>query len=45
VRRAAVDFALKALVGDRQRREMLDVEGLGWDGDLGAIRRTRTPEV
>ena len=35
----AVDFALRALVGDP--RDMLDLKGAGWDGDLEEIRQTR----
>jgi len=44
-KRAAIDFALRALVGDRPRREMLDLEGAGWDGKLGRMRRSRLPRV
>lgn len=44
-KRAAVDFALRALVGDRRRREMLDLEGTGWDGDIAKIRRSRVRSV
>ncbi|MDQ2913595.1 MAG: type II toxin-antitoxin system VapB family antitoxin [Chloroflexota bacterium] len=44
-KRAAIDFALRALVGDRRRREMLDLEGAGWDGDLVRMRRTRVPKI
>ena len=44
-KRAAIDFALRALVGDRKRREMLDLEGAGWDGDLVRMRATRVPKV
>jgi Arc/MetJ family transcription regulator len=40
-KRAAIDFALRALVGDRRRRDMLDLEGAGWDGELAKIRSTR----
>ena len=40
-KRAAIDFALRALVGDRVRREMLDLEGAGWEGDLPKIRSGR----
>ena len=40
-KRAAVDFALRALVGERRRREMLGLKGAGWDGDLDRIRRGR----
>lgn len=44
-KRAAIDFALRALVGDRRRREMLDLEGAGWDGDVVRMRTTRVPKV
>jgi Arc/MetJ family transcription regulator len=40
-KRAAIDFALRALVGERDRRDMLDLEGAGWDGDLQAMRTDR----
>lgn len=36
--RAAIDFALRALVGDAERRDMLDLEGTGWDVDLEEMR-------
>ena len=44
-KRAAIDFALRALVGDRRRRDMLDLEGAGWDGDLVRMRTTRVPKI
>ncbi len=44
-KRAAIDFALRALVGDRRRRDMLDLEGAGWDGDLSRIRTTRVRRI
>ncbi|MGH2498797.1 MAG: type II toxin-antitoxin system VapB family antitoxin [Candidatus Limnocylindria bacterium] len=44
-KRAAIDFALRALVGDRRRREMLDLEGAGWDGDLASMRASRVRRV
>ena len=40
-KKEAVDFALRALVGDRKRRDMLDLEGAGWEGDLASMRRGR----
>lgn len=43
-KRAAIDFALRALVGDRPRRDMLDLKGAGWDGDLVRMRATRRPK-
>ena len=33
---AAVDYALRALVGDP--RDILDLKGAGWGGDLGELR-------
>jgi Arc/MetJ family transcription regulator len=44
-KRAAIDFALRALAGERDRREMLDLKGAGWDGDLAAIRSSRVPRL
>lgn len=44
-KRAAIDFAPRALVGDRRRRDMLDLEGAGWDGDLVRMRRTRAADL
>jgi Arc/MetJ family transcription regulator len=40
-KRAAIEFALRALVGDRSRRDMLDLEGAGWEGDLSKLRTSR----
>ncbi len=38
-KRAAVDFALRRLVGDAMSRdEALQMEGSGWDGDLSRLR-------
>lgn len=36
--RAAIDFALRSIVGAADKRDMLDLEGAGWDGDLKAMR-------
>ena len=44
-KRAAIDFALRALVGNRRRRDMLDLEGAGWDGDLVRMRKARMPKI
>jgi Arc/MetJ family transcription regulator len=39
-RRAAVDLALRRLVGDAMSRdEALAMEGTGWEGDLDALRQ------
>lgn len=41
-RRAAVDFALRRLVGDElSKAEALAMEGTGWDADLEALRASR----
>jgi Arc/MetJ family transcription regulator len=38
-KRAAVDFALRRLVGDTMSRdEALEMEGSGWDADLDELR-------
>lgn len=37
--REAIDFALRRLVGGKQPRDMLDLEGAGWGGDLQEMRR------
>jgi Arc/MetJ family transcription regulator len=44
-KRAAVDLALRRLVGDAMSRpELLDMEGSGWDADLAVLRRD-SPEI
>jgi Arc/MetJ family transcription regulator len=41
-RRAAVDFALRRLVGDTMTKQAaLAMEGSGWDADLNELRRGR----
>lgn len=45
-KRAAVDLALRRLVGEpMSREEMLAAEGMGWDGDLDAMRSERPIEI
>ena len=36
---AAIDFALRSLAGSFDKRDMLDLAGTGWDGDLDEMRR------
>jgi Arc/MetJ family transcription regulator len=36
--REAVDLALRELAGSRDRRDMLDLIGAGWEGDLDTMR-------
>lgn len=44
-KREAVDLALRRLVGRRDRRAILDLEGSGWEGDLDRMRRGRVPDL
>ena len=44
-KRAAIEFALRALVGEHTPRDMLDLEGAGWEGDLDEMRSGRVPEL
>jgi Arc/MetJ family transcription regulator len=38
-KREAVNFALRKLLGDPlTREEVLDMHGMGWDGDLDELR-------
>lgn len=44
-KRAAVDLALRRLVGDSLTRdEILEMEGSGWDADLDQLRSV-SPEL
>jgi Arc/MetJ family transcription regulator len=41
-KKAAVDLALRRLVGEPLTREfLLGLEGVGWDGDLDDVRSER----
>jgi len=44
-KREAIDFALRRLVGSYRPRDMLDLEGMGWEGDLDQMRRARIDEL
>lgn len=44
-KREAVDFALRRAVGEYEPRDMLDLEGTGWEGDLDAMREGRVAEL
>lgn len=45
-KREAIDYALKSLVGHKRYKiaDMLDLRGIGWEGDLNEMRRTRFPD-
>jgi Arc/MetJ family transcription regulator len=42
---AAIDFALRAVAGNKRPSDMLDLAGAGWDGDLKVMRRSRVRRV
>jgi Arc/MetJ family transcription regulator len=45
-KKAAVDFALRSVAGDPMtRREALDMEGSGWEGDLARMRDERVEDA
>lgn len=45
-KREAVDFALRRLVGPvMSRAEMLAAKGIGWEGDLDAMRSDHVAQV
>jgi len=41
--REAIDFALRTVASTKSRKAMLDLQGVGWDGDLDAMRTRRYP--
>ena len=44
-KRAAVDLALRRLVGEAMTRdEALAMEGTGWEADLDELRQDRQPD-
>ena len=44
--RAAIEFALRrAAVRPMSKEEALAMEGVGWDGDLGALRAADSPDL
>ncbi|RWX75970.1 type II toxin-antitoxin system VapB family antitoxin [Neorhizobium lilium] len=45
-KKAAVDQALRDFVGHRSRKKALEeLKGMGWYGDLDAMREGRVPEM
>jgi Arc/MetJ family transcription regulator len=45
-KRAAVDFALRRLLGEpMSRAEILAMQGVGWSGDLDRLRRPKPTEL
>ncbi len=44
-KREAVDYALRKLVRSLSKEEILAMQGMGWEGDLEEMRKTRFPEI
>jgi Arc/MetJ family transcription regulator len=44
-KREAVDLALRRLVGEYEPKDMLDMEGTGWEGNLEEMRRSRIVDL
>jgi Arc/MetJ family transcription regulator len=40
-KRDAIDFALRRTAGESDRTKALELEGIGWEGDLDEMRRSR----
>ena len=43
-KREAIDFALRSVAGNSDPRGLLSLWGIGWEGDLEEMRRTRNLE-
>lgn len=44
-KREAIDFALRQVAGSYDPKSLLELEGMGWEGDLQQMRRTRYPRI
>lgn len=44
-KREAIDFALRRVAGSYDPRGLLELEGIGWEGDLEKMRGTRYPRI
>jgi Arc/MetJ family transcription regulator len=44
-KREAVDFALRRVAGTGTKRDVLGLEGAGWEGDLDEMRRWHSPDA
>lgn len=45
-KREAIDFALRQMADvEERRRKTLALEGIGWEGDLEAIKRGRVEDL
>lgn len=44
-KREAIDFALRRTAGDSDTTRILELEGIGWEGDLDAMRHSRIVDL
>jgi Arc/MetJ family transcription regulator len=44
-KRDAIDFALRSVAGRYDPKEILELRGIGWVGDLRKMRTTRYPRI
>jgi Arc/MetJ family transcription regulator len=44
-KRETVDYALRRLVGTDDPRSILELEGIGWEGDLDEMRGGDVPDL
>jgi len=44
-KREAIDFALRTVAGRYDPRGLLELEGIGWVGNLRKMRRARYPKL
>lgn len=44
-KREAIDFALRRTAGDSDTTKILELEGIGWEGDLDEMRHSRIVDL
>ena len=44
-KREAIDFALRRLVGEYRPMDILELEGMGWEGELEDMRSDRIADL
>ncbi len=42
-KREAIDFALRQVAGDADTKGLLSLKGIGWEGDIHEMRKSRIP--
>lgn len=43
-KREAIDFALRQVAGSYDPKALLELKGIGWEGDLAEMRKKRFPD-